>query len=89
MISGIHALTILDPSIEGNLGGDIEGRRAERDDVDAMKVILHSDGYSCMLVLMMSLRPGQHQKLIGSDDRCLTSGRLSRAIEFFCTSSAR
>lgn len=27
LISSIHALTILYPSIEGNLGGDIEGRR--------------------------------------------------------------
>lgn len=30
LICGIHALTILYPSIDGNLGGDIEGRRAER-----------------------------------------------------------
>ena len=29
--SDMHAFTILYPSIECNLGGDIEGRRAERE----------------------------------------------------------
>ena len=49
LISGIHALTILYPSIEGNLGGDIEGRRAEMDGHGAVSNMLHSDGHSCML----------------------------------------
>lgn len=44
----MHAFTILYPSIECNLGGDIEGRRAERegegDDGDAIEAMLHSDG---------------------------------------------
>ena len=50
MISGIHALTILYPSIEGNLGGEIEGRRAEMDGHEAVWNMLHSDGHSCMLI---------------------------------------
>ena len=52
LISSIHALTILYPSIECNLGGDIEGRRTEGDGeyIDAVQVRLHSDGTSCMLV---------------------------------------
>ncbi len=54
LISGIHALTILYPSIECNLGGDIEGRRTgrekERDNFDTIKVMLHSDGSTCMLL---------------------------------------
>ena len=35
----------------------------ERDDGDAITVILHSDGFSMYAILMMSLRPGQHQKV--------------------------
>ena len=47
MISGIDTLTISYPSIEGNLGEDIEERReggGGGDDLAAIKVMLHSDG---------------------------------------------
>ncbi len=59
------------PSIESNLGGDIEERRARREGFEFIEVMMHSDGHVMCATLMTSLRPGQDQKLIGNEDRCL------------------
>ena len=49
----------------------------ERDGGDAIKVILHSDGFSMYL---MSLRPGQHQKKLIANDKTRDVYKLRRSI---------